>query len=136
MDFESKITWRTETDYLRCNSMFYGKPRYDAVALKDGDRTFFGIFISVFVFKTISEEFRPFALIQPLDIVEGIKSTKDRQLHLYRLRSARRRDSIFIPLEGIVHGALLIEDPGVTGDFFIVDVIDTDWFMRCRELFH
>ncbi|KAF7799477.1 hypothetical protein EIP86_010712, partial [Pleurotus ostreatoroseus] len=135
VDFESKITWRTETDYLRCNPQFYGRPRFDGVLVQGEDKMFFGILISVFAFTLSDGNLHPFALIQPLDIPEGPLSRKDKHLHLYRLRSALRRHSIFIHLDTIIRGALLVPDPSEKGDFFVMDVIDADWFMRCREIF-
>ncbi len=115
--------------------MIHGLPRYDAVLVTGKDKPFFGIFISIFVFKVGDNELHPFALIQPLDLPIGPKSRKDQHLHLYRLRAAHRRNSIFISLKSIVRGALLIEDPGVPQDFFVVDIVDTDWFVRCQGIF-
>ena len=77
----------------------------------------------------------PFALIQPMDIPTNVLSRKDKHFHLYRVHARTRRDCIFVPLDSIVRGALLVRDQGVQNDYLVVDVVDTDWFLRCRELF-
>jgi len=42
---------------------------------------------------------------------------------------------MIIPLESIVRGALLVEDTNTPGDFFVVDTVDGDMFLRIASLF-
>lgn len=40
-----------------------------------------------------------------------------------------------LPLESIVCGALLVEDPDIQGDYFVVDTMDGDMFLRMGSVF-
>ncbi|KAJ3555947.1 hypothetical protein NM688_g2296 [Phlebia brevispora] len=133
--FESKVTWRQEMDYLHCNPCFYGQPRYDGVLIKlDEANVLFGKLVFIFTCQ-LGEDKHAFALIQPLDMPTGELLQKDRQLHLYRLHAHARQHSIFIPIEFIIRGALVAEDPLTPDDFFVMDIVDTDWFLHCRNIF-
>lgn len=133
--YESKVTWRQVSDYLRCNTQFYGKPRYDGVLVRlDEDRTIFGKLAFVFAYK-LNAKWTPFAFIQPMDIPQENLTRKDKHLHLYRIRERPRKNCIFVPIDSIIRGALIVKDQGMKRDYFVVDVIDTDWFLRCREIF-
>ena len=90
----------------------------------------------LFVFKcTFDSATYPFALVAPLDAPIGRLLKKDKDLGLYRVRGRRAKDSVFIPATSIIRGALLIPDPCTYGDYFVMDLIDSDWFLRCREIF-
>jgi hypothetical protein len=40
-----------------------------------------------------------------------------------------------IAIDSIVHGALLVEDADVQGDYFVVDTVDGDMFLCMATLF-
>lgn len=129
------MTWRQETDYLRCNPSFHGVPRFDGVLVELGEgHVMFGKLLFVFACE-IDTELQPFALILPLDAPIGVQLRKDKQLGLHRLRARNRSQSIFIPIRSIIRGALITDDPLVYNDYFLIDVVDTDWFLRSRRIF-
>ena len=57
----------------------------------------------------------------------------DRELGLCRVRVKQRPE--FIPLRSIVRGAVLYKDPGKVSDYLAVDTVDSDMFLRLKELF-
>lgn len=77
------------------------------------------------------------ALVLPLDAPIGPRHIIDRDLRLTRLRARPAASSEFIPVRSIIRGALLIPDFDTNSDFFLVDYVDTDMFLRTeRHLFH
>ncbi|KAJ7195421.1 hypothetical protein C8J57DRAFT_1646956 [Mycena rebaudengoi] len=132
--FQSLDDWEDYADYLRCSPDFYGHPRYDAVIIKTVSGTMFARLIFVFGFK-IKDKIYRFALIQPLDAGTGPLSPKDKALGFYRVREKPRRDSEFIPVESIIRGALLASDSNKNGEFLVVDVVDSDMFLRLQSMY-
>jgi hypothetical protein len=126
--------WEDYADYLRCSPDFHGHPRYDAVIIKTVSGTMFARLIFVFGFKVKDKIYR-FALIQPLDAGTGPLSPKDKALGFYRVREKPRRDSEFIPVESIIRGALLASDSNKNGEFLVVDVVDSDMFLRLQSMY-
>ena len=39
-----------------------------------------------------------------------------------------------IPLRAIIRGALLVMDPKYRGDYFVIDTIDTDMYLRVAAM--
>lgn len=132
VDFTSVVTYETETDYLRCNPKFHGNPRYDGVIINTGQKVIFAklVFIFEYSFEGITE---PLALVWPLDAPTGPRSRKDKELGLIRVRAVPRVDCEFIPVQSIIRGAMLVDDPDAADEFFVVDVVDTDMFMRMKS---
>ncbi|KAG1785725.1 uncharacterized protein HD556DRAFT_1450479 [Suillus plorans] len=58
----------------------------------------------------------------------------DQELRLTRLRARPASLSEFITLHSIICGALLIPDFAHDGDYFLVDTVDTDMFLRTSTL--
>ncbi|EKM49412.1 uncharacterized protein PHACADRAFT_33470 [Phanerochaete carnosa HHB-10118-sp] len=136
VDYESAVTWCTLTDYLRCNPNFYGHPRYDGVILDIGnDTVIFGKLLHAFICQ-IGQDLEPIALVWPLDAPVGVHLRKDKHLGLYCVHAKPRIQAEFFSLRPLVRGAVLVEDPDRYGDFFVMDVVDTDMFLRVKAIFH
>ncbi|PSR75420.1 hypothetical protein PHLCEN_2v9125, partial [Hermanssonia centrifuga] len=136
VDYESVVSWKTVTDLPRCNPMFHGVPRYDGIIVNvAGDVKLFAKLIFLFCY-SFGENQYPLALIQMLD--QPLDRNRDIQvdvdLDFYRVRAKPRRSCEFIPIRSIVRGALLYDDPGNAGESLVVDTIDTDMFLRLKEL--
>ncbi|EGO23558.1 hypothetical protein SERLADRAFT_438878 [Serpula lacrymans var. lacrymans S7.9] len=114
VDYESIVDWRQYTDYLRCNPWFYNHPQYDCVLLQTVDSRIFARLIMLFIC-TIDQVDYPFALVQPYD-------------------APSRSDAEFVPLRSIVRGAAMAPDYEVSGDFFLIDTVDSDWFLRTKKM--
>ena len=132
--FESMVTWELELDRLRCNPSFYGRPRYDTILYMTDKGAAFGKLVYAFVCEVKEERFG-IAYVQGLDAGVGTRGKrKDRELGLYRLRAKPRSQCEFIPVEAIVRGALVVDNPNDHEEYFVVDTIDQDIFVRIMEL--
>ena len=84
-------------------------------------------------------------LIWPMNILPAAANTPvgntsnaaelkmDRELGLCRVRMKQRLE--FILLQSIVRNAVLYKDPEKASDYITVDTIDSDMFLRLKELF-
>jgi hypothetical protein len=77
----------------------------------------------------------PFALVKPLDAPVGRTTAKEKALKLFRVRARHRRESEFISVRSIIRGAVLAPDSKRQGDFFVMDVLEGDMFLRLRDMF-
>ncbi|KAH9888565.1 hypothetical protein C8Q73DRAFT_776637 [Cubamyces lactineus] len=131
VDYESRVTWQMYTDHLRCNPSFHGAPRYDHVMYKIND-TKIGFAQLCFVFVcTFMDTRQPLALVHCLDVVQA-RQTVDQDLGLCRVRRSRSNQNSyrFIPVTSIIRGALITEDALKSNDFFVIDSVDGDMFVR------
>ncbi|EPQ59138.1 hypothetical protein GLOTRDRAFT_103193 [Gloeophyllum trabeum ATCC 11539] len=133
--YESMVDWRAKTDYLRCSPDFYRHERYDTVIVSTVAGNIFAKLVYVFTCMVEGRSY-PLALVQPLDAASGILRQTDKDLGFHRLREKHRIDSEFISLETIVRGAFVAPDFNRSGDFFPVDVIDGDMFLRLKEMYN
>ncbi|KAG1856505.1 hypothetical protein C8R48DRAFT_749127 [Suillus tomentosus] len=123
VNYESMVNWHLKRDLLRCNPSFFGSPRYDCVMVKAQDQPFFARLI--FLFRcSIGEIVLSFALIHPYDVAIGHRRRQDIDLGLYRVRAKPRASPELIS----------VDDPATAGDYFIVDTIDTNIFLRMKSL--
>jgi hypothetical protein len=83
---------------------------------------------------TIEGNTHPFALVLPLDTRQAV-TRKDRLLHLYCLHTKLRKQAEFISAHSIVRGILLAPDFNTVGEYFIVDIADTDISLRLKSIF-
>ncbi|KAI5982863.1 hypothetical protein EDD15DRAFT_2179828, partial [Pisolithus albus] len=140
VNYESTVDWKVATDYLRCNPSFHGRERFDCALVWSVDRHQNEKLIFVrlhFMFQyTVGTETLPLALVTSLDAPTGSRGrVADEKLRLKRLRSRPPSSSEIIPLRSIVRGALLAPDFKHSGDYFLVNYIDTDMFLRSQTLF-
>ncbi|KAG1819402.1 hypothetical protein DFJ58DRAFT_720208 [Suillus subalutaceus] len=115
--------------HLRCNPSFHGRERRDCalVRTQDKDGNNKNIFVRIlFMFKqSIGSQTLDLALVQPMDAPTGPQHAIDQDLRLRRL---------FITLHSVIRGALLVPDFASTrGDFFLVDYVDSDMFLRSQR---
>ncbi|KAG1773661.1 hypothetical protein EV702DRAFT_1181089 [Suillus placidus] len=106
VNYESLVDWKQYTDYLRCNPRFFNAPRFDWVFIRTQNGVILGHL--VFLFQcAIGNDFRA----QP------------------------RTKAEFFSVRSIICGALLVQDSGGNPlDYFVVDTMDTDMFLRVREM--
>jgi len=77
----------------------------------------------------------PIALVHPFDAPVGLRLCKDKYLHFWRVRQRPAASSEFVFVQSIIRGALLVEDAGYPGTHIVIDTIDSDMFLRVKELF-
>lgn len=127
------VDWKLRIDYLRCNPSFHGRPRFDCIIVYRGDGYFFARLLYLFTYNFRGTTF-PIALIQPFADVRTLRK-KDHELRLHRLRPKTNRDSIFISAQSIRRGAFLVPALDRSDDLIVVDVIDTDMFLRIKSMY-
>ena len=131
--YESKVDWKAYTDYLRCSPSFHGQERYDFVLVDTVDGEIFARLLFIFICKVDDTEY-PLALIHPHDEPIEKYPEKDADLGFYRVQATSQKKSEFIFLDSMIRGALVVEDYDTENQFFVVDVVDSDMFLRMQEL--
>ena len=75
------------------------------------------------------------ALVLPLK--KSVRSTTrddDKALSIHRWQAQDRDKCRVIPLDSIIRGAVLVKDPAHTKDYFVIDVLDGDMYLRVKGL--
>ena len=131
------VDWTTGTDLLRCNPKFWNRPRYDfaIVDLPSRGQVFVQL---VFLFTCqVGASVYPLALIQALERHprHGAVRDTDKKLSIYRWNIRARSRCEIIPVRSIMRGAALIPDSKYAGDYFVVDTLDADMFLRVKAMY-
>ena len=137
INYESKVTWKQATDYLRCSENFHGRPRYDFVIVQTVEKRIFVQLIYIFTV-TVSKVKYPLALVQPFNaLVPNDTVEKDRDLGLIHVCTQARDKSKIIPVALIIRSAVLVKDLSVNmeNDYLVMDIIDGDMFLRVKEMY-
>ena len=126
------MDWRLSTDILGCNESFHGRPRYDHVIVATENGHFFARILRLFqIF--VGTESHSLAYVQSYCWPAGQIRRKDKDLGLYRVRVKVNPYEI-ISIQSIVRGALLVQDSDNPDDYFVVDTVDGDAFLRMQSL--
>ncbi|KAG1846280.1 hypothetical protein F4604DRAFT_1884179 [Suillus subluteus] len=133
VNYESMVDWRQCKDLLQCNPEFFGSPRYDCVMVQTDNQPFFARLIFMFGC-SIGETNLSLALIHLYDVGIGVRNKHDADLGLWRVRAKPRSSPEFISVRSIIRGAVLASDPGRQGNYFVIDTIDADMFLRVKSL--
>ncbi|KAF9470013.1 hypothetical protein BDZ94DRAFT_1329905 [Collybia nuda] len=129
----SMVDWKQTTDYLRCSPNFFSKERYDCVLVHSSERDFFARLLHVFTF-TFEDITLPIGLILPMSEIKPLRR-KDKELNLHRLRPIRQANATFISLWSIIRGVFLVPECTTDGDLVVVDIVDTDMFLRIWAMY-
>jgi len=134
VEYESLVDWNIKKDYLRCNPKFHGRPQYDFIIANLPRGHIFAQLVFVFICR-VSERDYHLVLIHPLDKISR-DSTKrvDKGLSIHRWHTRARNKCEVIPLDCIVRGAVLVGDPRFRGDYFVIDTLDEDMFLRVKKI--
>lgn len=73
-------------------------------------------------------------MIQPMDAPIGRRTAKDKDLRLIRLRAKPRSQPEFINVRSIRRGAVLVDQGEEYGEYYVLDILDGDMFLRVRHL--
>ncbi|KAG1759606.1 hypothetical protein EDD22DRAFT_782332 [Suillus occidentalis] len=111
VSYESLIDWQISMDYLRCNPMFHGSPRYDCIILQAESGPIFAKLLLVFTC-IVGDVTYPIALTLPYD----------------QLAKPRASAECF-SVQSIIRGCVLAEDSSRANEFLVVDTTDTDIFL-------
>ncbi|KAH0826712.1 hypothetical protein J3R83DRAFT_5109 [Lanmaoa asiatica] len=135
LGYESYVDWKLSTDHLHCNPSFFGRPRYDSVLFQDTEtETAFARLLFIFtcnipnVAQTLA-----FAFVHPYTAKTGATRSIDRDLKLKRVKLVPHLQCTFIPLCSIIHGAILVPDNDHQYEYFVVDHLDGDMYLRMNS---
>jgi hypothetical protein len=131
--YESLVDWRAHTDYLRCSPSFFSRERRDCVIVHSAERDFFARLLFLFTY-LMEDVVLPIALVLPFSDISIVRR-KDKELNFHRLRARPRAESMFISIRSICRGAFLVPEYTKDGDFLVVDIVDTDMFLRIRSMY-
>ena len=79
------------------------------------------------------DQTHPIAYVRSYCRPSGQVRRKDKDLGLYRVRVKANPYDI-ISVQSIVRGALLVQDSDNPDDYFVVDTVDADMFLRMKSL--
>lgn len=74
------------------------------------------------------------ALVQPFTAITTLRK-KDKDLRLHRLQTKPRETAIFVPARSIIRGAYIIPEGLKENTSLVVDVVDTDMFLRINKMY-
>ena len=123
--------WGNSIDYLWCNKLFFGHPRFDHAIVATEGRPFFVQLLSLFKIQ-VDTHSHSMALIKAYGRPSGRIRRKDRDFGLYHVQVKSSPYQV-IPIESIIRGAVLVADSDNPDEYFIVDTIDGDMFLRMSE---
>ncbi|KAI5989534.1 hypothetical protein EDD15DRAFT_2171237 [Pisolithus albus] len=133
VNYESLVDWKVTTDHLRCNPMFHGAPRYDCaiIQLTEVDVAFVCL-ICIFSCRIPDICSIDLAYVQPFTARTGAARRIDRELRLSRVKAVACSASIFVPIQSIIRGSVLVPDPSHDSEFFVVTHLDGDMYLRTK----
>ncbi|KAG2120420.1 uncharacterized protein F5147DRAFT_785151 [Suillus discolor] len=134
VNYESLVDFCQTTDYLRCSPRFHNLPRYDCVIVNTATGVFFARLLFLFTCN-VNDTSYPIALVRSYDMPIGRCLQKDKHLKFWRVRlQPRETASEFILAESIIQGVALAPDPTIPGNFLIMDTVDSDIFLRMKQM--
>ncbi|KAG1896768.1 uncharacterized protein F5891DRAFT_1130156 [Suillus fuscotomentosus] len=113
INYESLVDWHVSADYLRCSSMFHGLPQYDFVILQTEASVIFAQLLMVFTCMVGDE---------------------DKDFDFWRVKAKPRVSVEFFSVQSIIRGCVLVEDSSRPNEALVVDTLDTDMFLRIKEI--
>jgi hypothetical protein len=129
------VTWKLQTDHLRCSPEFYSHPRYDCIILRTHDGPIFAQLKFAFTVVSDDDTIIPIILVQAFD--KHNNSTfrgKDRDLELIRLRQRPVKSAEFFFARSIIRGTVIFPAYDEEKDSVLFDILDTDTFLRSKEM--
>ncbi|KIK46880.1 hypothetical protein CY34DRAFT_21734 [Suillus luteus UH-Slu-Lm8-n1] len=133
VNYESLVDWRVSTDYLRCSPMFHGLPRNDFVILQTEASVIFAQLLMVFTCMVGDVQY-PIVLTLPYDQPVGARPRKDKDFDFWRVKAKPRVSAEFFSVQSIIRGCVLVEDSSRPNEALVVDTLDTDTFLRIKEI--
>ena len=132
VDYKNLVDWKPSTDHLRCNDSFFNAEQRDNVLVESKDHHFFAHLLCLFKV-TVGDKTHALAYVELYCRPPGSLRRKDKDLGLYRLQLKAKKHKI-ISLESIVRGAVLVPESKNSVEYFVVDTVDADMFLRMKSL--
>ena len=133
--YESKVTWKTNTDYIRCSPKYHNHPRYDCVLLNTHDGPVFAQLVLVFVITVDGKDY-PIALVQVYEQPQSVSASlrrKDKDLGFLRLQQRKEHQMEFVWAQSIIRGALIVPAYDDRNHSIVFDILDADMTLRVMD---
>ncbi|KAI6022327.1 hypothetical protein PISMIDRAFT_114155, partial [Pisolithus microcarpus 441] len=131
VNYELLADWKVTTDHLRCSPSFYGQPWYDCALIQlTESETVFVHLISIFTCNIPDIGSISLAFVQPLTAKIGGICQIDVNFCLIRVKAVPRSNPIFIPIQSIIRGVVVVPDPSHSSKFWVINHIDADMFLH------
>ena len=133
MNYESTVDWGLMSDHLQCNPSFFGSLHFDTVLIQHtADKMVFVCLLFMFTCQVSTFGTFKFALVQPYTLAH-LGHRLDHDFQLTRVKALPSTSSMFIPLESIIHSAVLVPSDSAN-KYFVVDHLDSDMFLQMKAL--
>lgn len=113
--------------------MFHGLPRNDFVILQTEASVIFTQLLMVFTCMVRDVQY-PIVLTLPYDQPVGARPQKDKDFDFWRVKAKPRVSAEFFSVQSIIRGCVLVEDSSRPNEALVVDTLDTDTFLRIKEI--
>lgn len=113
--------------------MFHGLPRNDFVILQTEASVIFAQLLMVFTCMVGDVQY-PIVLTLPYDQPVGARPRKDKDFDFWRVKAKPRVSAEFFSVQSIIRGCVLVEDSSRPNEALVVDTLDTDTFLRIKEI--
>ena len=136
VQYESKVTWKTDTDYIRCSPKYYNHPRYDCVLLNTNNGPVFAQLVLVFVITVDGKDYSV-ALVQAFEQPQSVSESlckKDQDLGFLRLQKRKEHQMEFVWTQSIIRGAVILPAYDNRNHSIVFDVLDADMTLRVMDI--
>jgi hypothetical protein len=127
------VDWKYKTDYLHCSPNFHSQARYDFLIIETAEKPFFAQLLFLFAC-AVDLTLYPLALILPFDAPIGVPTALDHHLRLHCVHSQSQAKAEFISVKSIIRGCVIVTDSTKPEHGIILDVLDTDMFLRVKSM--
>ena len=134
--YESKVTWKTDTDYIRCSPMYHNHPRYDCVLLNTINGPVFAQLVLVFMITVDGKDY-PIALVQAYEQPRSVSASlrkKDKDLGFLCLQQRKENQMEFVWAQSIIRGAVIVPAYDDKNHSIVFDILDADMTLRAMDL--
>lgn len=134
--YESKVTWKTDTNFLRCSPKYYNHPQHDCVLLNTNNRPIFAQLILIFTIK-LDEKNYPIALVQAYEKPWSVPTTlhkKDKDLGFLCLQQHKENQMEFVWVQSIIQGAVIVPAYDDRNHSIVFDILDADMVLRVMDI--
>ena len=134
--YESKVTWKVVTDYLRCSPKFYNQPCYDFVIINTADGYIFAQLMLVFTIKINNKDY-PIALVRAFERSVSVPrqiQQKDKDLHFLHLQQLKESQMEYVWAQSIVRGTVIVPANDLENHSIVFDVLDADMYLWVRDI--
>lgn len=134
--YESKVTWKTDMDYLQCSPKYYNHLQYDCILLNTDNGPVFAQLVFVFTI-TLDRKSYPIALVQAYEQPRSVSATlykKDKDLGFLCFQQCKENQMEFVWAQSIIWGAVIVPDFDNKNHSIVFDILDADMAFHVMDI--